>query len=105
VTSEYPNSLFLVLKGTCFSELRLSYVSLLCSYRPGLNLSVNRFGDDDIFDTFQKVGPKFLEKISECAFMGIPHNCSELFTPIITDAGLCYSFNILHRNDILSDIV
>ncbi|KAH0821873.1 hypothetical protein GEV33_000918 [Tenebrio molitor] len=86
-------------------ELRLSYVSLLCSYRPGLNLSVNRFGDDDIFDTFQKVGPKFLEKISECAFMGIPHNCSELFTPIITDAGLCYSFNILHRNDILSDIV
>ncbi|XP_063915475.1 pickpocket protein 28-like [Zophobas morio] len=33
------------------------------------------------------------------------NNCEELFTPVITDTGLCYSFNILGREDISYDHV
>jgi amiloride-sensitive sodium channel len=83
----------------------LSYISSLCSYHPELRFQINDFVGDDIFDFFEKVAPKFFENIFECYYMGISYNCSEIFAPIITDEGLCYSFNLLNREDILSDNV
>lgn len=37
--------------------------------------------------------------------MGKPANCSELFFPVITDEGVCYTFNLLGRDELLRDNV
>ncbi|CAH1098525.1 unnamed protein product [Psylliodes chrysocephalus] len=35
-----------------------------------------------------------------CQYLTLEFNCSELFTPILTEDGICYSFNILDKTDI-----
>lgn len=40
-----------------------------------------------------------------CQYLGMELNCSEIFTPILTEEGICYSYNILDKEDIFSDFV
>ncbi|KAK9883354.1 hypothetical protein WA026_001529 [Henosepilachna vigintioctopunctata] len=54
---------------------------------------------------------EFLEKcrsvdlsISHCKFGGVEMPCSEILQPILTDEGLCYSFNMFDVRDIYSDV-
>lgn len=42
--------------------------------------------------------PNFLED-SDCRWLGVEKRCAELFTEIITDEGICYSFNLLDRKE------
>ncbi|XP_072397277.1 pickpocket protein 28-like [Diabrotica undecimpunctata] len=43
------------------------------------------------------------ELFTYCYYLGVVENCSEIFTPIITEEGICYSFNILDKHDIFND--
>ncbi|CAG9865180.1 unnamed protein product [Phyllotreta striolata] len=42
----------------------------------------------------------YFHEATLCEFMGRSKNCSELFVPIILDQGICYTFNILDREEI-----
>ncbi|XP_063915458.1 pickpocket protein 28-like [Zophobas morio] len=87
-------------------ELKFSYIASLCTYHPELTYNLNDFVDaENMFEFLEKVSPKFLENISDCFYMGHAYNCSDIFTPIVTDEGLCYAFNLLNRENILSDTV
>lgn len=52
----------------------------------------------DLYQTLFEVKPNFLEN-TECKWLNVDFHCSELFTEIITDEGICYGFNLLDRNE------
>ncbi|XP_057659311.1 pickpocket protein 28-like [Diorhabda carinulata] len=50
---------------------------------------------------FEEVGSaKFIDS---CSWMGKKHDCRRIFHPIVTDEGLCYTFNMLEQKDVLNN--
>lgn len=48
-----------------------------------------------------KVSPNFTEVFFGCKWKDIPsQNCTELFSPILTEEGLCYTFNTLGAEEL-----
>ncbi|EFA05007.2 Pickpocket protein 28-like Protein [Tribolium castaneum] len=79
-------------------QLKFKYVSTLCNDLEQ-NVFLKKSGKtlkDDFFDVVNELQPY---ELSTCYYMGESFGCDELFTPIITDEGICYSFNILDRKD------
>ncbi|XP_063918107.1 pickpocket protein 28-like [Zophobas morio] len=66
------------------------------------------FKEPNASEFFEKTAFSMDDIFSECfiANYGIdfPTPCSELFSPIFTDAGLCFSSNMLSRNDIFENV-
>lgn len=85
---------------------KLQYMSLLCSNAnlEYLNLTVKQadtIGEE--FYVFLKTGaPPFL---TNCSFLGQNFSCSRIFQPIITDEGLCFTFNMLSKKDMFTNEV
>ncbi|KAK5640255.1 hypothetical protein RI129_011066 [Pyrocoelia pectoralis] len=86
----------------------LKYMSFICSNEWRDHIWED--GDlisEDFYEFLFEVHPKADETIDECLWIG--RNCTgsirSLFTPIITQDGICYSFNLLDRNDIFRDDV
>lgn len=43
------------------------------------------------------------DTIIECYWLDDPVACDEIFTPVITEEGVCYSFNMLDRSEIYKE--
>ncbi|RZB40383.1 ASC domain containing protein [Asbolus verrucosus] len=80
------------------------YMSLLCKGENGKTILKNSFKTvgDDFFEVIDKLKP---DLFVVCSFMGFWQNCTELFTPIVIDEGVCYSFNMLGRSEIFREDV
>ncbi|XP_044258411.1 pickpocket protein 28-like isoform X2 [Tribolium madens] len=81
----------------------LDYISFFCDDLVASSKNVS-FGPD-FLKTIDEVKPNFMDYVHNCSFMGKKLNCRNIFTPVITDEGVCYSFNILDRSQIFSDLV
>ncbi|XP_072397815.1 pickpocket protein 28-like [Diabrotica undecimpunctata] len=81
----------------------LNYISLICNGGPHLNVAKGKFIDENIYEVLAKV--QFTSPLSFCKYMGKLVACDEIFEPIITDDGICYSFNVLDKSDLFRDIV
>ncbi|XP_045479399.1 pickpocket protein 28-like [Harmonia axyridis] len=87
------------------SEQEMNYfdhMAPLCRLENHINSSQDRDLDDYI---------SFLDKCKSvnlqqafCEWKGKIVNCSKILHPLITDDGLCYSFNMLNIRDIYSDV-
>lgn len=60
------------------------------------------FIDTTVHETIYKLLPKFDDTMILCWFMNNRRNCNDLLFPIITDEGVCYTFNGISRNDVAS---
>ncbi|RZB38942.1 ASC domain containing protein [Asbolus verrucosus] len=88
----------------------LDYMSSLCDdYINSTSHSNNSIFTEDFFDTLDlwplKIRPDFMNQAYNCKFMNKDFKCRYIFTPVMTDEGVCYSFNILDRNQIFNDLV
>ncbi|XP_072394413.1 pickpocket protein 28-like [Diabrotica undecimpunctata] len=108
----YTHFLDLKMKGETLNpidEARFGYLSLACrrtnKHIEFAKVRLNSAQKEDIYSFLDWVQPDFFSTISHCQYMGYEENCTDLFTPIITDEGICYSFNILDRSQIFKPTV
>ncbi|XP_072396599.1 pickpocket protein 28-like [Diabrotica undecimpunctata] len=88
------------------NETKFGLLSLLCNYDENINIKSTFNGtSEDIIRFYEEVQPDFFKTISDCRFMGKSFNCPDLFVPIFTEEGICYSFNMLDRHDIYREKV
>ncbi|XP_068083962.1 pickpocket protein 28 [Anabrus simplex] len=80
-------------------KLRCS--SLVCndySFQRG-----NKTADEDFLETFLKFAPEVDDLLKFCVWRSKQIPCRELFHPIITDDGLCYTFNTITAEHLFTD--
>lgn len=70
-------------------------VHILQAY-PHLNMTY------DIVQLLDKISPSVDEVFSICFFRGLKVDCGKIFKKILTDAGFCYTFNILDHKEIFT---
>ncbi|RZC37836.1 ASC domain containing protein [Asbolus verrucosus] len=86
-------------------EKYLQIMSLLCDDYDFETEAGNNSFINDYFDVLDEIKPDFLGNAINCKLMGDDYDCKDLFVPIMTDEGVCYSFNILDRGQIFNDLV
>ncbi|RZC36788.1 pickpocket protein 28 [Asbolus verrucosus] len=88
---------------TPLESTRFEYMSLICNFRDYLDFDYNQTVPDEFYDVIDSLKPEF--EIWDCHFMGRPTDCDALFIPLITDEGICYTFNMLDRSEVFRDNV
>jgi amiloride-sensitive sodium channel len=78
-------------------------MSLICNYYPELNYTNNETFSEDFFEFLDEVKPIF--RLENCSFLNVDQECGWVFTPIITEVGICYTFNMLDRSYIYKEDV
>lgn len=68
-----------------------------------LNLFPDEYMDLDMWSTIKEITPNFNDTFVFCQIFDKPEDCERLFNPIITESGLCYTFNALHVADMLTN--
>ncbi|KAL1488765.1 hypothetical protein ABEB36_014564 [Hypothenemus hampei] len=84
-------------------ESYATYMNMICDnlfYRKD-NVNNSQSFAEDFYDFLDTVTRKNI--IQSCFWMG--RKCNDLVFPIITDEGICFTFNMLDRRDIFSDNV
>ncbi|CAG9767075.1 unnamed protein product [Ceutorhynchus assimilis] len=79
------------------------YMSMICDINKRVGKTMHTFPED--FYTFlDEVNSKNIFR--SCSWMGEQLSpCEDYFIPIITDEGICYTFNMLDREDLFRDTV
>lgn len=68
-----------------------------------LALLPDEYMDDGVVSTILEMAPKFNDTFIYCKIFGEWKNCNDWLYPIITDFGLCYTFNSLSLKEMLTD--
>lgn len=55
--------------------------------------------DPDIVQTLKDLSPKLDEQLFQCKWRNAPDTCQDLFSPILTEEGMCFTFNTLNANE------
>lgn len=66
------------------------------------DLYPDNFTDNSILTTIKEMAPKFHDVVL-CKIFDEWTDCEDVLFPIYTDVGLCYTFNALHVNDIVTN--
>lgn len=68
----------------------------------GFELGVNHTGND-IIDTLREIAAKFDDTMFVCKFRNQIRSCDDYFQEIMTEEGLCFTFNVLNSKEIYKD--
>ncbi|KAJ9599443.1 hypothetical protein L9F63_010058, partial [Diploptera punctata] len=79
---------------------QLGKMSLLCDlqhYRRG-----EKFINDSVIHFFEEVGPPFQEVLYTAKWKSKMTNPKSLFSPLLTEEGVCYTFNMLEASEMFT---
>lgn len=71
--------------------------------KKSLLLPDDDFIDNSILLRITEMAPTFDQTMILCRMFNVWSNCDKFLTPIYTEAGLCYTFNAMNINDILTN--
>lgn len=71
---------------------------LLADYPVG-NKTVNR----NLIEILRDVAPQFNETLFHCKYRNFTDTCDKLFHEIVTEEGICYTFNALDGTEVYRD--
>ncbi|XP_031639854.1 uncharacterized protein LOC116351846 [Contarinia nasturtii] len=74
---------------------QLKNKSLICDTYGG---ELNEFANETVYDSMQEIAPDDI--VSFCWWRMLNFKGSEMFTPILTEEGLCFAFNALSSHEI-----
>lgn len=75
-----------------------------CQFRAwGFNRFEKQFVNESIYDIIQDMAPSIDGTLKKCRWKSVNVPCSDLFEPIFTSQGLCFSFNALNSEEIFTD--
>lgn len=63
----------------------------------------SKFTNESIYEIIQNVAPSFNKTLTACKWQFKIYNALELFAPVLTGEGVCFSFNALNSRDIFTD--
>ena len=61
--------------------------------------------DINVTDDLRSIAIPFNEVFTSCLYQSTTIYCHKIFYEVITDEGICYSFNMLNHKDMLNDII
>lgn len=59
--------------------------------------------DKSLLDEIKDMSPGFEDTLVACSLMGEYSTCFKYFHDVMTEDGLCYGFNVLSPNEILTE--
>ncbi|CAO1415887.1 unnamed protein product [Diamesa hyperborea] len=59
----------------------------------------------DFATELRKISIPFNEIFSKCVWRGAVTECETMFSEVLTDDGICYTFNMLDQNDLYTEII
>lgn len=63
----------------------------------------NIFVNESIHKLIQYMAPSLNETVSHCSWRNVEFSCENLFRPIFTNFGLCFTFNAINSREIYTD--
>lgn len=83
-------------------RFKFEIMSLICPIYYGKiqkNFKVS-FVNEAAIHFMKEVSPKMSDIFWSCEWLGNPTGCDELFSPLLTDEGICFTFNMLNRSEL-----
>ncbi|XP_030745228.1 pickpocket protein 28-like isoform X2 [Sitophilus oryzae] len=82
-------------------ENTFSDLSLVCGQHPGnFNAQGNLTIDNSTIEFLMAIAPDFNDVLISCRYTQRNENCINFFTPILTGDGLCFTFNMLDKEEL-----
>ncbi|XP_068915305.1 pickpocket protein 28-like isoform X1 [Tenebrio molitor] len=99
----YYNALFKENNNLTAEEVK-NYVDsqLPCTRDPVI--FVNHTTDEETVRRIIQNAPTSNETIPYCSFAEFSDKCGTIFTPILTNSGVCFTFNMLDKNELFTNI-
>ncbi|XP_063243266.1 pickpocket protein 28-like [Bacillus rossius redtenbacheri] len=79
----------------------LTDVALMCDEQYGQG---ENFTTEEVIDLFRNVSPSMDQVLKEVRWRNKPELVSDIFTPIVTEEGICFTFNMLDPTEIFTNI-
>lgn len=88
--------------------VRLEALSQICNLIPELldyekRTDLDPFINETMYQTLAEMAPTMNDSFNQCWWQSKMENCSSLIGPVMTEEGLCYSFNALNSHDIYTE--
>lgn len=87
-----------------FRSARIQALSHLCVEEYMFDYD-EKYAKASIFNVIEEMAPDLNDTLRVCLWKedGDDDTCSQLFIPILTEDGLCFSFNALNSNETYTD--
>lgn len=84
---------------------KLSAIAQVCDAHLFLNTGFGKnFSDGRIVDQLREMAPSFDEMLFVCKWRNAPlFTCQNLFTEVLTEEGVCYTFNVLESEEMFRE--